>query len=265
MSHSSRAPYIQMHFDSVVGATDWRDGSTVSVLRATADAQAAENGDATDEVPTMSFKSLRYIKGVLYRMIKNLGASPGQAAPALTFCIPANSSSTDDEGAKWSCTINRKEGNYVVAGAAANGLAYLPVKQGNAFELHRLQHFTSPAPEPSVSLVVDVCGTSLVDATTYMEDAFESVAFAAAPAPERNELLTPPLTKRFGFANQKDPEQVRREAQEEARFKADMAPSRELHEEEKVAGDAVEHKLLMELLVQPVGEKGPTEVRPRAQ
>ena len=38
-----------------------------------------------------------------------------------------------------------------------------------------------------------------------MEDAFESVAFAAAPAPERNELLTPPLTKRFGFANQKEP------------------------------------------------------------
>jgi hypothetical protein len=100
-------------------------------------------------------------------------------------------------------------------GAAANGLAYLPVKQGNAFELHRLQHFTSPATRPSVSLVVDVCGTaSLVDATTYMEDAFESVAFAAAPAPERNELLTPPLTKRFGFANQKDPEQVEREAHE---------------------------------------------------
>ena len=62
---------IQMHSDSVVGATDWRDGNIVSVLRATADAQAAENGDATDEVPTMSFKSLRYIKGVLYRMIKN--------------------------------------------------------------------------------------------------------------------------------------------------------------------------------------------------
>jgi hypothetical protein len=26
--------------------------------------------------------------------------------------------------------------------------------------------------------------------------------------PERNELLTPPLTKRFGFANQKDPEEA---------------------------------------------------------
>jgi hypothetical protein len=143
-----------MHFDSVVGATDWRDGSIASVLRATADAQAAENGDATDGVPTMSFKSLRYIKGLLFRMIKNLGVSPDQAAPALTFCIPANSSSsTDDKGAKWSCTINRKEGNYVVASAAANGLAYLPVKKGNAFELHRLQHFTSPATEPSVSLV----------------------------------------------------------------------------------------------------------------
>jgi hypothetical protein len=30
----------------------------------------------TDEVPAMSFKSLRYIKGLLFRMIKNLGASP---------------------------------------------------------------------------------------------------------------------------------------------------------------------------------------------
>jgi hypothetical protein len=147
---------IQMHYDSAVhvgvGATDWRDGSTASVLRATADAQAAENGDATDEVPAMSFKSLRYIKGLLFRMIKNLGASPGQAVPALTFCIPADSSSTDDTGAKWSRTINRKEGNYVVASAAANGLAYLPIKKGNAFELHRLQHFTSPATEPPVSL-----------------------------------------------------------------------------------------------------------------
>jgi hypothetical protein len=36
---------------------------------------------------------------------------------------------------------------------------------------------------------------------------------------------------------------------------AHMAPSRELHEAEKVAGDAVEHKLLMESLVQPVAEK----------
>jgi hypothetical protein len=119
----------------------------------------------------MSFKSLRYIKGVLYRMIKNLGASPDQAAPALTFCIPANCSSKDDKGAKWSCTISRKEGNYVVAGAAANGLAYLPVKQSNAFELHRLQHFTSAAKKPSVSLVVDLCATSLSDAASFTKGA----------------------------------------------------------------------------------------------
>ena len=79
--------------------------SIVSVLRATAKAQAAENGDATDEVPTMSFKGLRYIKGVLYRMIKNLGACPDQAAPALTFCIPANSSSADDKGTE--CGVAR--------------------------------------------------------------------------------------------------------------------------------------------------------------
>jgi hypothetical protein len=142
----------------------------------------------------------------------------------------------------------------VVAGAAANGLAYLPVKQGNAFELHRLQHYTSPAKKPSVSLVVDVCGTSLADATTYMEDAFESAAFAAAPAPApyRNELPhDPPHTKRFGFANQKNPQQ----AQHQAELAAKMAPIRDLHEAEKVAGDAVEHKLLMELLEQPAAEK----------
>jgi hypothetical protein len=34
-----------------------------------------------------------------------------------------------------------------------------------------------------------------------------------------------------------------------------MEPSRELHEAEKVAGDAVEHKLLMELLEPPAAEK----------
>jgi hypothetical protein len=48
---------------------------------------------------------------------------------------------------------------------------------------------------------------------------------------------------------------VRREAQHQAEFAAEMTPSRELHEAEKVAGDAVAHKLLMELLVQPVAEK----------
>jgi hypothetical protein len=54
--------------------------------------------------------------------------------------------------------------------------------------------------------VVDVCGTSLVDATTYMEDAFESVAFAAAAAPVLDASVVaegPPLKKRFGFLNQK--------------------------------------------------------------
>jgi hypothetical protein len=152
---------------------------------------------------------------------------------------PTRGSSTDDKGAKWSRTINRKEGNYVVASAAANGPAYLPVKKGNAFELHRLQHFTSPATEPSVSLVVDVCAPGLADATTYMEVAFESEAFAAAPAPVLNELLTPPLTKRFGFLNQKDPDQVRSESPHDAAFGATMAAGRELHEAGKVAEDAV--------------------------
>jgi hypothetical protein len=119
-------------------------------------------------------------------MTKNLGASLGQAAPALTFCIPADSSSTDDKGDKWSRTINRKEGNYVVASApaGANGLAYLPVKKGNAFERHRLQHFTSSPPQQRGPraypwwLTFVQRASQLADATTYMEVAFESEACA---------------------------------------------------------------------------------------
>jgi hypothetical protein len=58
------------------------------------------------------------------------------------------------------------------------------------------------------------------------------------------------------FLEQKDPEEVRREAQHQVKFEATMASGRELlHEAEKVAGDAVEHKLLMELLEQPAAEK----------
>ena len=68
------------------------------------------------------------------------------------------------------------------------------------------------------------------------------------PAPERNELLTPPLTKRFGFANRKDPEQVRREEQEEAQhqaeFDAAMSAGRQLHEEGLLVRDAVEAAVL---------------------
>jgi hypothetical protein len=97
----------------------------------------------------------------------------------------------------------------------ANGLAYLRVQDGDTFALHRLQYFTSPAKKPSVSLVVDsICATGLPDATTYTKSAFESVAFAAAPAPALDVSLTPPLTKAYAFLEQKDPEQVRRETYE---------------------------------------------------
>jgi hypothetical protein len=53
----------------------------------------------------------------------------------------------------------------------------------------------------------------------------------------------------------KDPEQVRRGAEEEARFKADMEPSRELHEEGLLVRDAVEAAVLLEQLEQPAAEK----------
>jgi hypothetical protein len=79
-----------------------------------------------------------YIKGLLYRVIKNLGASQGQAAPALTSCIPKNSKSTDGKEAIWSHALERTEGNYVIASAVANGLAYLQVKKGDTFGLDRL-------------------------------------------------------------------------------------------------------------------------------
>jgi hypothetical protein len=56
----------------------------------------------------------------------------------------------------------------------------------------------------------------------------------------------------------KDPEQVMREAEEEARFKADMEPSRELHEAEHLAKDALAVAGLLEQLTGPssVGELG---------
>jgi hypothetical protein len=51
-----------------------------SVLKATSDAQDAQNSDATDEVRAMSLKSRCYVKGLLYRAIKSLGARQGPRA-----------------------------------------------------------------------------------------------------------------------------------------------------------------------------------------
>jgi hypothetical protein len=44
--------------------------------------------------------------------------------------------------------------------------------------------------------------------------------------------------KEVGIFKKGDPEQVMKEAQHQAEFAAEMAPIRELHEAEKVAGDA---------------------------
>jgi hypothetical protein len=109
-----------------------------------------------------------------------------------------------------------------------SGLTWLQVGEGDAIELVRLQHFTSPAAEPPVSLVVGVCGAGLADAATYMEGAFESVALAASKPPKLNDELTPPQRRAYAFLEQKDPEQVTREAQHQAEFAAEMAPSRQL-------------------------------------
>jgi hypothetical protein len=73
--------------------------------------------------------------------------------------------------------------------------------------------------------------------------------------PKLKELRTLPQRKAYAFLERKDPEQVMREAEEEAKFAAEMAPSREIHEAEKVAGDAVEQELLMESLGKPTPRK----------
>jgi hypothetical protein len=126
-----------------------------------------------------------YVKGLLCRAIKGHGARHlGQAAPALTFCILRNSSSKDEAGAIWSHALERKEGDYVVVGVVANGLTYTcgsASRKGDAIEVHRLHphHFTSPAKESSMSLVVDVCATGLADADTYMQAAtFDSACLS---------------------------------------------------------------------------------------
>jgi hypothetical protein len=108
---------------------------------------------------------------------------------------------------------------------------------------------------PPVSLVVDVCATGLADAASYTKGAFESEAFADADPPSLGESLTPELTNAFGFLNRKDPEELRTEAQRKAAFEAVMAPGRQLHEAEKVAGDAVVAELLMESLGKPTPRK----------
>jgi hypothetical protein len=93
-----------------------------------------------------------------------------------------------------------------------------------------------------VSLVVDICATSLPDATTYTQSTFESVAFAAAAAPALDDSLVaegPPPTKAYAFLEQKDPEQVWREAHELFHGKLEL----------------IEELALIKQLEQPAAEK----------
>jgi hypothetical protein len=85
--------------------------------------------------------------------------------------------------------------------------------------------------------------------------AFESDAFAASKPPKLKELRTPPQRKAYAFLEQKDPEQVMREAQHQAEFAAEIAPSRQLHKEEHLAKDALAVAGLLEQLEQPAAEK----------
>jgi hypothetical protein len=73
----------------------------------------------------------------------------------------------------------------------------------------------------------------------------------AAAKKQREKKPTTPTTtssstKEVGLFKKKDPEQVKREEQHQAAFKATMEASRELHEKGKVAEDAVVAELLME-------------------
>jgi hypothetical protein len=88
-----------------------------------------------------------------------------------------------------------------------------------------------------------------------MERAFESDAFAASEPPKLKELRTLPQRKAFAFLEQKDPEQVRREAERKAAFEARMSAGRQLHEEGHLANDALALAGLLEQLEQPAAEK----------
>ena len=123
-------PTIHMHFDRVMAANDKKKDikSIVNLLRAISDAQLQPSTDVDaeeDEGHAMALKSERYIDGLNYRAIKSLGACKRQAVSALTFCIPKNSSSIGASGAaRWSCKLERTEGDYVVGSAVANGLTW---------------------------------------------------------------------------------------------------------------------------------------------
>jgi hypothetical protein len=64
-----------------------------------------------------------------------------------------------------------------------------------------------------------------------------------------------------GLFKNVDPEQVRRDAQNEAAFEAAMGPGRELHEKEKVAEDAVRTAALQQLGQQLGQQTEPTPTK----
>jgi hypothetical protein len=103
--------------------------------------------------------------------------------------------------------------------------------------------------------------TDLDDALSYIKAACISIAqkVADGEAPPRKEpddgdggWLRPKEVGMF----KKDPEQVRREAEEEAAFEAKMSAGRQLHEEGHLAKDALAAVAgLLEQLEQPAAEK----------
>ena len=136
--------------------------------------------------------------------------------------------------------LERTDGDYVVGGTVANGLTWLQVGEGDAIELVRLQHFTSPATEPSMSLVVDVCAAGLADAATYSHGGRP----LSSPAP--SQPLPPPAVQRIADtpAAQSlasyiplhpflDQNKGIWNAGGEAAFESAMSAGRELHEKGK--------------------------------
>ena len=111
------------------------------------------------------------------------------------------------------------------------------------------------------TICIDLRATDLDDALTYIKAACISIAqkVDAGEAPPRKESddgnggwVRP---EEVGLFKHVDPEEVRREAQHQAEFAAEMEPSRQLHEEGHLARDAVEKAVLLEQLEQPAAEK----------
>jgi hypothetical protein len=135
---------------------------------------------------------------------------------------------------------------------------------GELLALYHKPQAVADGASSTSTICIDLRATDLDDALTYIKAACNSIAQKVADdkAPPRKKpddgnggWVRP---EEVGLFKHVDPEEVRREAQHQAEFAAEMEPSRQLHEEGHLARDAVEKAVLLEQLEQPAAKKAPT-------